>query len=420
MRSPATTRRRAVRSTYSLAHDLPCSARLRSARRSLESRRCSGPAATTACSRRPSCATARCCSRWPAASTSHASARARPGPLLDDAGIESLSWGSLDMAAYACKLAGNREGAKRLLEMKWRVYPVEDGKTHRLAMDAAGNLADLLLRRGTVGRGRGDPRQVPRRPAADLPIAWRRASPRTAAGPMRRSPSRSGSWRVGNDRPTQPSRRCVARPRRGAARGRAQRRGGCVRRPARSVCTSRKGISPRSSSRERGTRPHWSGEIARRCYARDGSGVRRIVRSVRADLPGVRRREPRRLRSLRLLHGRARRAALGAPAAGDARVLRPRALDGTRGAGRPRAAGGTDAPLLRRDARRAGAARWVGGEVHRRCGGRCVRRAGGQRGRRAPGVPRGARDAGAAVAARTGARAAVRCGGSGADRDQQR
>ena len=72
----------------------------------------------------------------------------KAGPVLDDAGMESLSWAALDMASYACKLAGNREGAKRLLEMKWRVYPVENGKTHRLAMDAAGNLADRYCDEG--------------------------------------------------------------------------------------------------------------------------------------------------------------------------------------------------------------------------------------------------------------------------------
>ena len=66
------------------------------------------------------------------------------GPLLDDAGVESLSWGSLGSGAYAKLLMGDREGAKRYLEAKWRVYPVEDGKTQRLAIGAAYNLANLL------------------------------------------------------------------------------------------------------------------------------------------------------------------------------------------------------------------------------------------------------------------------------------
>jgi hypothetical protein len=72
----------------------------------------------------------------------------KAGSVLEEAAVESLSWGALDMASYACKLAGDREGGKRFLETKWRVYPVEDGKTHRLAMGAAGGLADRYCDEG--------------------------------------------------------------------------------------------------------------------------------------------------------------------------------------------------------------------------------------------------------------------------------
>jgi class 3 adenylate cyclase/tetratricopeptide (TPR) repeat protein len=72
----------------------------------------------------------------------------RAGPVLREAAVESLSWGPLDHAAYACRLAGDREGAKRALEAKWRLYPVENGRTHKLAMNAAAGLADLYCDEG--------------------------------------------------------------------------------------------------------------------------------------------------------------------------------------------------------------------------------------------------------------------------------
>ena len=72
----------------------------------------------------------------------------KAGPVLEEAGVESLSWGSLDHASYACALAGDREGAKRFLEAKWRAYPVENGSTQSLAIAAAGSLANLYCDEG--------------------------------------------------------------------------------------------------------------------------------------------------------------------------------------------------------------------------------------------------------------------------------
>jgi tetratricopeptide (TPR) repeat protein len=64
-------------------------------------------------------------------------------PILDDAGVESLSWGSLGSASYVRFLAGDVDGAVKAIAAKWHAYPVEDGKTQSLAVSAAYVLANL-------------------------------------------------------------------------------------------------------------------------------------------------------------------------------------------------------------------------------------------------------------------------------------
>jgi predicted ATPase len=69
-------------------------------------------------------------------------------PILDEAGVESLSWGSLGSASYARYLNGDVEGAARAIESKWHAYPVEEGKTQSLAISASFVLANFYCDQG--------------------------------------------------------------------------------------------------------------------------------------------------------------------------------------------------------------------------------------------------------------------------------
>ncbi len=68
--------------------------------------------------------------------------------VLDKAWVESASWGSLGSAAGAMLLYGDREGAKQAWLAKWRAYPVEDGKTQGLAINACYALASMCCDEG--------------------------------------------------------------------------------------------------------------------------------------------------------------------------------------------------------------------------------------------------------------------------------
>jgi tetratricopeptide (TPR) repeat protein len=72
----------------------------------------------------------------------------RATPLLEEKALKALSWGSLDMAAYGSRLAGDVAGAERYLEQKWHTYPPEDGKTERLAINGSIGLANLYCDEG--------------------------------------------------------------------------------------------------------------------------------------------------------------------------------------------------------------------------------------------------------------------------------
>jgi tetratricopeptide (TPR) repeat protein len=70
-------------------------------------------------------------------------------PVLEDAWHVQLSWSSLTTSAEAKLLAGDRAGAARDLEAKWRAFQGAAGdKPDRLAMDAAFRLADLYAEDG--------------------------------------------------------------------------------------------------------------------------------------------------------------------------------------------------------------------------------------------------------------------------------
>ena len=101
----------------------------------------------------------------------------KAGPMLDDAGVESLSWGSLG-------LGGVREPARRATARAPSATSRRSGastrsRTARRSGSRSAppyNLANLLLRRGPLGRGRGDPRPVRRwRPTGSTRRSWRRA-----------------------------------------------------------------------------------------------------------------------------------------------------------------------------------------------------------------------------------------------------
>jgi class 3 adenylate cyclase len=67
----------------------------------------------------------------------------RVATILQEASVESLSWGSLGAAARAKFVMGDIAGAEHDYRTKWRVYPVEDGKYQKLAIASAFALADL-------------------------------------------------------------------------------------------------------------------------------------------------------------------------------------------------------------------------------------------------------------------------------------
>jgi len=69
-------------------------------------------------------------------------------PVLDQAWVESASWGSLGSAAHARRLMGDEAGAERDLKAKWLAYPVEDGKPQRIAIGTAYGLAGLYCDQG--------------------------------------------------------------------------------------------------------------------------------------------------------------------------------------------------------------------------------------------------------------------------------
>jgi tetratricopeptide (TPR) repeat protein len=68
--------------------------------------------------------------------------------VLEDAAVESLSWGSLGASSRMKILVGDIAGAEHDLWTKWHVYPVEAGKTQRLAIAAAYALAGLYAEQG--------------------------------------------------------------------------------------------------------------------------------------------------------------------------------------------------------------------------------------------------------------------------------
>jgi predicted ATPase/class 3 adenylate cyclase len=69
-------------------------------------------------------------------------------PILEEANLESLSWGSLGTAASAMRISGDLEGAARYMEERWRAYPVESGKTQKIAIGAAQGLANIYCESG--------------------------------------------------------------------------------------------------------------------------------------------------------------------------------------------------------------------------------------------------------------------------------
>ena len=64
-------------------------------------------------------------------------------PVLEQARVMTLSWGSLSASARVKMLLGDIAGAERDLKTKWHVYPVEAGKTQSHAIEAALQLACL-------------------------------------------------------------------------------------------------------------------------------------------------------------------------------------------------------------------------------------------------------------------------------------
>jgi class 3 adenylate cyclase/tetratricopeptide (TPR) repeat protein len=69
-------------------------------------------------------------------------------PILDEANLESLSWGSLGTAALAMRISGDLDGAARYMERRWHAYPVESGKTQKIAIGAAQGLANIYCESG--------------------------------------------------------------------------------------------------------------------------------------------------------------------------------------------------------------------------------------------------------------------------------
>ena len=162
--------------------------------------------------------------------------------------------------------------------------------------------------------------------------------------------------------------------------------------PTRSSSARTASICPAISSSRRWSSATWARTMSAGAAAMSAfSQLRRPCPSRFVDSPhegvrGVRRREPRD----RPVLPRVRHPARGGPAAAgdtkgrDNRVLRPQGLDQPRRGARFRGASRGDDALLRRDARRARAARRRDREVHRRRG---------HGGLRAPTTPRGRRAA---------------------------
>ena len=69
-------------------------------------------------------------------------------PVLEEAQVESLSWGSLGASSRAKLLTGDVDGAAHDLRTKWHVYPVEGGKMQKLAIAAAKQLAWVYCEAG--------------------------------------------------------------------------------------------------------------------------------------------------------------------------------------------------------------------------------------------------------------------------------
>ena len=71
-------------------------------------------------------------------------------PVLENARVMTLSWGSLSASARTKMLLGDVAGAERDLKTKWHVYPAEAGKTQTRAhaIDAAHQLACLYCKDG--------------------------------------------------------------------------------------------------------------------------------------------------------------------------------------------------------------------------------------------------------------------------------
>ncbi len=118
---------------------------------------------------------------------------------------------------------------------------------------------------------------------------------------------------------------------------------------------------PTPRAYEVAARPSLAPETARVSNSWTFRARRSPYAALDANVPGLRPREPGRLSPLRLLRRPLERTRGSAPAARDARLLRPRRLDRARRARRPRVAAGADAPRTSpRCARRSSvtAARW--------------------------------------------------------------
>jgi class 3 adenylate cyclase/tetratricopeptide (TPR) repeat protein len=80
---------------------------------------------------------------------------ASAAPMLDEAWVESASWGSLGSSSRARRLIGDHEGAERDLKAKSRAYPVEEGKPQALGINSAYELASLYCDQGRWAEAEG-------------------------------------------------------------------------------------------------------------------------------------------------------------------------------------------------------------------------------------------------------------------------
>ena len=102
----------------------------------------------------------------------------RAAPILEEAQVESMSWGSLGASSRTKVLLGDVAGAMDDLRAKWHAYPVEDGKTQTLAIAAAHALALLYCQEGrwedaerTLAAFRRDDRETGTRLLAESQLA---------------------------------------------------------------------------------------------------------------------------------------------------------------------------------------------------------------------------------------------------------